>query len=244
MTTHDDKLPSRDLEMLAFCYIMGELSDEDCEAFETRLADDQSAREAVARNVMLAESVAALSMAELPASVAVDLAADVDVAAAMNVGRAHERWLVAAACVLALGACLSLFWPRAQGTQSQELATTEVGPDQQENGETVDGDSVDSLLAVWADADLHSLLDSTLAESNLSDAASSLNDDGFVESDQTLVLVELAEADGGPEFVVPGWMLAAVGTYSPMTDDSGIEFSDPESPLPGTGSGVPQTWEN
>lgn len=43
-----------DLDWLAFCYIAGELPAAEADAFETRMADDQEAREAVARAVGLA----------------------------------------------------------------------------------------------------------------------------------------------------------------------------------------------
>jgi hypothetical protein len=47
-----------DLDWLAFCYAAGEMSASDAEAFEARLATDQSAREALARAVELSETVA------------------------------------------------------------------------------------------------------------------------------------------------------------------------------------------
>lgn len=43
-----------DLDWLAFCYIAGELPAAEADAFETRMADDQETREAVARAVGLA----------------------------------------------------------------------------------------------------------------------------------------------------------------------------------------------
>lgn len=55
-----------DLDWLAFCYIADELSPADEEAFERRLADDQRAREAVARAVDLTMAVAAAGAAPSP----------------------------------------------------------------------------------------------------------------------------------------------------------------------------------
>ena len=46
-------------DWLALCYIAGELSDHDAEEFEASLADDQMAREALARAVELTQTVAA-----------------------------------------------------------------------------------------------------------------------------------------------------------------------------------------
>jgi hypothetical protein len=48
-----------DLDWLAFCYAAGELTADDAEQFEARLADDQAAREALARAVELTQTVAA-----------------------------------------------------------------------------------------------------------------------------------------------------------------------------------------
>ena len=54
-----------ELDLLAFRYIAEELSDDERGAFELRLADDQGAREAVARAVELSQaSLAALEMME------------------------------------------------------------------------------------------------------------------------------------------------------------------------------------
>jgi hypothetical protein len=48
-----------ELDWLAFCYAAGELSSAETEQFEVRLADDQAAREALARAVELTQIVAA-----------------------------------------------------------------------------------------------------------------------------------------------------------------------------------------
>ncbi len=47
-----------ELDWSSFCYAAGELSADEAAAFEARLADDQAAREALARAVELAEAVA------------------------------------------------------------------------------------------------------------------------------------------------------------------------------------------
>jgi hypothetical protein len=49
---------SNELDWSAFCYAAGELSADEAAAFEARLADDQSAREALARAVELTQVVA------------------------------------------------------------------------------------------------------------------------------------------------------------------------------------------
>jgi len=50
----------QDLDWLAFCYAAGELENTDRDEFEARLADDQAAREALARAVELCQTVAAV----------------------------------------------------------------------------------------------------------------------------------------------------------------------------------------
>jgi hypothetical protein len=50
---------THDLDWLAFCYAAGDLDSTDAEVFEARLADDQAAREALARAVELTQTVAA-----------------------------------------------------------------------------------------------------------------------------------------------------------------------------------------
>jgi anti-sigma factor RsiW len=49
----------QDLDWLAFCYAAGELNSTESEQFEARLADDQAAREALARAVELCQTVTA-----------------------------------------------------------------------------------------------------------------------------------------------------------------------------------------
>jgi hypothetical protein len=57
-----------ELGWTAFCYAAGELTGAEAEAFELRLADDQAAREALARAVELTQAVAAAETME-PVSV-------------------------------------------------------------------------------------------------------------------------------------------------------------------------------
>src|SRR5262245_16949094 len=50
----------QDLDWLAFSYAAGELENTDREQFEARLADDQAAREALARAVELCQTITAV----------------------------------------------------------------------------------------------------------------------------------------------------------------------------------------
>lgn len=53
--------PREELDWLAFRYVANELSEGEAAEFERRLADDQSAREAVARSVQLTHAVVSLA---------------------------------------------------------------------------------------------------------------------------------------------------------------------------------------
>jgi hypothetical protein len=55
----ENQLEENQLEWTAFCYAAGELGPVEAEQFEVRLADDQEAREALARAVELTQVVAA-----------------------------------------------------------------------------------------------------------------------------------------------------------------------------------------
>lgn len=57
---------SEDVDLLAFRYIAGEMTAADAELFEQRLADDQAAREAVARAVDMAQAVASVPADTIP----------------------------------------------------------------------------------------------------------------------------------------------------------------------------------
>jgi anti-sigma-K factor RskA len=62
------------LEWLAFCYLTGEMTAHESAAFEERLAEDQSAREALARGVELVQSVAIAEARGTAAAVPLPLA--------------------------------------------------------------------------------------------------------------------------------------------------------------------------
>jgi anti-sigma factor RsiW len=94
--------PAEDLEWTAFRYVANELSAAEAVAFEDRLADDQAAREAVARCVQLTHSVVALEEARSPQP------AGVPAGPGRN-DRRQRRWAVAAALIAAAAVCFA-FW--------------------------------------------------------------------------------------------------------------------------------------
>ena len=63
MASESRARPDSDLSWLAFRYVAGEMDRDEAEAFESRLDQDQSAREAVAEAVALAGAIARLEPA-------------------------------------------------------------------------------------------------------------------------------------------------------------------------------------
>lgn len=90
-------LERAELDWLAFCYVAGEMSAEEFEGFEDRLATDQVAREAVAGAVKLSQAVALASAVPNVRTVSLPDSQD---------GRWRRRtgWTV----VSAVAACLAL----------------------------------------------------------------------------------------------------------------------------------------
>jgi anti-sigma factor RsiW len=56
--THYNRPESDELDWLAYCYLSDELHGDERSTFENRLADDQAAREALARSVELMQAIA------------------------------------------------------------------------------------------------------------------------------------------------------------------------------------------
>ncbi|MDY0166250.1 MAG: hypothetical protein RBS80_06875 [Thermoguttaceae bacterium] len=190
-----------DLDWLAFCYIAGELPEAEADAFETRMADDQEAREAVARAVGLALMLAGTDP-KGQHSRTVSQAAS---------ARRHARiprrvaWVAVAAA-----ACLAGVW----AYQSFQGPADQAGPPEQlaDDGEATISDSPSQQLALlWSRTreELAILLHDHL----VSDSAD--NDEPFEEvawfptedeADPDLLTDDDTLAVNDP----PTWMLAAV----------------------------------
>jgi hypothetical protein len=99
-----------ELDWSAFCYAAGEMSPADAEAFEARLATDQTAREALARAVELTETVAT----------AESLGAVVAVRQRPAVWSRRLGWMAVGSAASLL---IALLWSGAQGTNEPKPAS-------------------------------------------------------------------------------------------------------------------------
>ena len=91
-----------DLDLLAFRYIAAEMTAAEAEAFELRLADDQAAREAVARAVELAQAVACTRQETIPLHRNDRSPLGTDRTRSASRLRRTVRWMVAAAASVAI----------------------------------------------------------------------------------------------------------------------------------------------
>lgn len=104
-----------DLDLSAFRYVAGEMTPGEAAAFETRLADDQAARDAVSRAVGLSQLVASAAPADPPAPARTSAAAWMRPLGWMAIG--------AAAAVLAINV-----FPRPAANPAGAPPTSNVQP--------------------------------------------------------------------------------------------------------------------
>ena len=128
-----DQDPDASLDLLAVRYVTGELSVREAETFEARLADEQEARESVARAVAVGMAVARQPRLETVRAGS----SSVDAAPASPFG---WRWLVAAVIVIGVG--FAIYFDR--DITSHESAPTA-------NHEGLDYEAAEELIASWAD---------------------------------------------------------------------------------------------
>jgi len=153
-----------DIDWLAFQYVTGELADDAAAEFESRLAVDQAACEAVSRMVLLNQAVV-VGERRVPVSAAT--AASRGACPQSRPQRLSTRqWIAACASVAALLVC-GVWWTSPAGFWSQEaLAQRELAPD---------------VVSIWADSatDEEFTPSPVLLTSALnSDAADLVDDDG------------------------------------------------------------------
>jgi hypothetical protein len=212
-----------DLDWLAFCYIADELSPDEADGFETRLADDQEAREAVARAVHLTRALAAAGAEgrkrTTPASPVSGAWRRLGLAGRLG----RLAWAAAATA-----ACLAVVLAYQYGRDAAPTAgSARGGPGEEEVG-TPNGCS-EELALLW------SRTREELAALEHDDWAAGLPDEGEVSdefrpfSSEDQVLAEgQAEEDALAANVPPSWMLAAVRADAGSPSAEGYGLSTPE----------------
>lgn len=209
-----------DLDLQAFRYVADEMSDDESLRFERQLADEQTAREAVARAVQVARAIAL--GAPLTASVSADDRATPLSAAA---GRTPRFWTVAAlSAAIALLAAVGL--SRWIGQNASPTVPTASSSDGQKGvgipAVKPTHSMASRMIALWSEsaADFGRLADDEAVEPQAIRLRDRQNeDDSFLAAAAS----DSWPADDDDEFDLPSWMLAAVSA-----DDE----SEPSSPEP------------
>lgn len=182
--------PCSELLWEAVRYLSGELSAAEAAAYEDRLADDVAAAEALARAVVLGQSVTAP-----PA----DLEVLAQPALAAAIGRTRRAWGGVAATATAAVLCLALGWlgrgaVNRGGMAGADPNASATGASSVGGGSPstrVQSQIADPVLAAWV---------------SLADRSERSWDDLAAD----LVAEPSVDADAG----VPGWMFAALRTSS------------------------------
>ena len=128
---------SSDLAWLAFRYVAGELTADDEHRFERRLADDQTAREAVEEAVALHEAIRLT-------------AGDISVQRSPRTSLVPRRMAWTAASVACMVLAVSAIWLASQGSRfwaSSERDAVTIEPDRQI---ATPAASSDSVALAWA----------------------------------------------------------------------------------------------
>lgn len=205
--TNRDRIDWVDLDELATAYVAGALTEAESTAFESQLAEDQAAREAVARGV---ELVAAAHAALQHEPVCCELKST------STLRRDRFEWAASVACALLIVGVLCFGYRQ---EQQRRLADSGLSP--------VASLESDQLALIWSEI---------VSEAAHGDATRSVEDVaqtavGFdplftadlAESDLAIELVggdrsqggaeaDADEDEGGIDFAdSPDWMLAAVG---------------------------------
>ncbi|MGE3313653.1 MAG: hypothetical protein AB7O26_00970 [Planctomycetaceae bacterium] len=199
MSTNELNNPN-DLDWTAFRYVSGELAGDELAAFETLLAENQAARDAVVDAVKVAGAVVMAESAVKPALPRI-LPFGGSRAAALAWVRVETYLALAAVVGIAI-----VFWM--QRPSEQDLA--KVDPSRQGSAESV-FDSRSSVLALWTEW-------SSTEEPGSDESSEAVRG----ESDSDVV-----STDVDSDFEVPGWMIAALspsnGTGPDDSDDLQME---------------------
>jgi len=203
-----------ELDWLAFCYVADELSLDEAAAFENRLADDQTAREAVARAVHLTCAVAALGDEDR------DRAAPVSVARGARRRRSVFARLLCTA--IAAAACLAAVLAYRHDRGVQRVASLRQSTPSAQQIESSEG-SPEQLAVIW------SRTREEWAALPWDDWAADLSAGaGEPDGSPAPPAEGAADEDALAANLPPSWMLAAVQSFGGRTDTEDGSISGPE----------------
>lgn len=195
-----------DPEWDAFRYVAGEMTPDEHAAFETRLADDVAAAEAVVEAVRLSQAIAAAGSRPVRRT------------AAPAVARSRRGWLVAGVACSLLGAfALGGRFAREQAAPPAPVAPPVAATDVPTSGPVDLHSDIGALLDLWVTSDA------------LPARGIGRSDDVDGDADD---LDGIVAAVGEPRDLarapldVPGWMLAAVEEGTPRREDRGAQVED------------------
>ncbi len=179
------------LEWLAFQYISEELTDEEVLAFEDQLAEDQDAREAVARAVELTQTVSAVSKID-----------ECRVGQPINTSAIQKQarwWQRVALLATALAACFALVLIY----QATRPSDGENGPRFGLNDRPISAD----LVSAWVSTgmEIESAGDEVFARAN--------------DDEDELPDAALADELNDVDVATPDWMVAAISARHKMMED-------------------------
>ena len=195
-----------DLLLLAFRYVSGEMTDEECALFDEQLDHDQAARSAVARAVQVGQAVALAKVEPSPIATG-------------GTEKARRRWrTVAAAVAVALLAAVAISQWGGFGLSTRDNVATDSRTGAEREGDRPSqqanlDNGVGQLLALWSasESDFGQRFDEqTLDTATGNDEAAEQN----------------VDPDGEAEFIVPDWMLAAVSPEDDSGSDQTIDLPE------------------
>ncbi len=190
-----------ELDWLAFQYLTDELSEDERQAFEARLADDQFAREALAKSVDLTQTLAAAESFEQPKP------------AAREVERRAIRWQRVAWFSATMAGCLALALVYQLVIHRSNATSVAQGW-----GTGAAKSDAEQLALLWVDQ--LSLAEPVEPNEQIVGASEI---EGESETDEPLEPVDTLGAIG--EVETPDWMLAAVlGMSGSANREEGVDM--------------------
>ena len=196
-TTCSDWSPQDELEWTAFRYVANELPAAELAEFEQRLADDQHAREAVARCVQITHSIVALEESQI-APAAPSGSAPVSA----SVRRHRKLWSAVGILSSAAAVCCA-FWIGTQFSDRDRQRKIDSGDSKTPSQKMVVMGDPSKIIDTWLNFDLAATLD---ADPPL---------EPYPEEPPKSPTSETTVADGSFD-----WVVAAVAGTSPVPGDN------------------------